>query len=172
MNKFYFHGSDDFLPKGVSLINCVDYLCKWGSAGFYRGLERHRPEQNIPHSESVFMVKELEDLEYCGGGEEYTFIVMPKGKVYKHDMHWSTLVTQLLDNGSDIDSDEVREAAHNYWSGTPSENPAWEYVCEKAVILRVFDFECDLDEIQSEKMKLESLYREEKNSDVNFSPAD
>lgn len=158
MNKFYYHGSDDYLPKGESLRNVRPYEGKWGSAAFYRGLERHRPEDARPHSKSVFMVEKAEDLEYAGGGEEFTFIVKPIGHIGKHDMFWSTMVTSLIDEGKDIDSKEVKEAARKYWEGIPSDNPAWEYTCDKAIILRVYDWDDDIQAIINSKDKLEVKY--------------
>ncbi len=156
MNRLFFHSSDCELPVGTKLVNCVDYEDKWGSAGFYRGLEAHRPDHAIAHKEGVFMVECVDDVSWAGGGEEFIFIVKPKGDVTRHDMHWSTQVTSLLDYGHDINSIEVREAAEKYWSGVASEQPAWEYICRQAVVARVFDFEVDSDMAEAVKCRMES----------------
>ncbi|WP_045595749.1 hypothetical protein [Vibrio vulnificus] len=155
MSKIFYHGSDDYLPPGTKLRNCVDYEGKWGAAGFYRGLEYHRPNKFTAHKDSVFLVKELEDLEYAGGGEEYTFLVVPKGGVTKHDMYWSTKVTELMDSGFCVESDVVKEAALKYWYGEASEDPAWEYMCKEAIILRVFDWDVDSSLIKDARADLE-----------------
>ena len=168
MARFYFHGSDDYLPKGSVLRNCVNYEGKWGGTGFYRGLEKHRPEDMRPHNKSVFMVKEFDDLEYCGGGEEFTFIVCPQGDVSKHDMFWSSKVSCLLDEGYDISSPEVKEAAFNYWEGIASVEPCWEYTCDKAGVVRTYDWDYDTRIIELEKENLESKYTEKKHTSIAF----
>lgn len=155
--SLFIHGSDKHLNPGTVLVSSPeDYNKKWSSNGFYKGLEANRPANYLPHNQSVFMVSQDEDLDYVGCGEESVFIVMPKGRVTRHDMSWSTKVTLLIEEGFSIESKEVSDAARNYWTGVESDNPVWEYMASEAKIIKSFSWDDDID-LDREKSISESI---------------
>ena len=92
----------------------------------------------LSHKNSVFMCNSDEDIDLAGGGTEWLFTVEPIGKIEKHDMNWSSEISMLISDGFNIDSNEIKNAANNYWHGTPHYNESvWEYLTSKAKIIYV-----------------------------------
>lgn len=170
INKIFLHSSDNKLPVGTTLLPDSNYEDKWSDLTSYSVLEKFRPLQHRPQKESVFCVSNNEDLEYCGGGESFVFVVMSEGNVTKHDMNWATEISMLVgDNIPDDDPRYAKFAAH-YWSGDSAEiigsEPVWEYMMDKAKILKVYDFDTDVD-LDAVARRLQEKH--EKNSDHSFS---
>lgn len=137
-SKLYYHGSNDDLPVGTILIPGEDdYEDNWGRNPWYQALAKYRPQKYRPHSWSVFMVDNEDDIDNAGGGTDYMFTVEPIGDVERHDMNWMSEIGGILDNGGNIESDEVKQMALNYWNGVPHPNESvWEYLAPKAKIVR------------------------------------
>jgi hypothetical protein len=56
-------------------------------------------------------------------------------------MNWGSEISMLLSDGHEFDSDEVIDAANNYWNGVPhTDEQLWEYLTPKAKILEVEEF--------------------------------
>ena len=138
--KFY-HGSFDEFEVGEILTPGEDdYEEHWGHNHWYQALEKYRPMENRPHAWSVFMVDNLDDVDVAGGGTEYVYEVEPAGDVERHDINWATELSYLFDKGFDVKSDEVKEAALNYWKGVPHPNESvWEYIAPKARIVGILE---------------------------------
>lgn len=137
----YYHGSMRYLPVGTILVPSMDYEDSWGDADFYGPLEHYRPEGMLAHKDAVFMVGDDDDLDLAGSGTEWVFIVKPLGIIQKHDLNWSSEVSMLVSDGYDINSDNIRNAAENYWRGTPHPNESvWEYLTPKAKIVAVEEY--------------------------------
>lgn len=126
----YFHGSMDELPVGTVLTPRGEaYAQAWGATDFYPILEAFRPEGARAHKDAVFLVADPDDIDLAGGGTEWIFAVEPLGTVTKHDLNWSSEISCLLSDGHAADSDAVRQAAANYWSGLPHHDEnVWEYL--------------------------------------------
>jgi hypothetical protein len=148
MNLFL-HGSDKALPKFSDLKPNPNYSEKWNDLTSYSPLEKHRPSGYKSQKDSVFMVKKEEDLDCCGCGEEFVFIVLAEGKVTKHDMSWATEISNLLGDGVSEDDVRIAKCAEAYWSGRSAETigmePVWEYMTDSAKIIRVYDYATDID---------------------------
>lgn len=139
--KFY-HGSMSMLDPGTVLTpRMEDYENDWGHTDFYAALETYRPENMLSHKDSIFMCDNEADVDNAGGGTDWLFTVEPMGKIERHDLNWATEISLLNDQGYDIESDEIKNAAHNYWHGVPHSNESvWEYLTPKAKILKVEEY--------------------------------
>jgi hypothetical protein len=135
--KKYLHSSLDFLPVGTVLKPRLDYVEHWGETTFYNTLEKYRPNDMLPHHDSVFMCDSIEDLDNCMEGW-YLFEIVPHERVEKHDMNWSSQISMMLSDNAE--EEEVAKVAFNYWHGVPSSDPLWEYQTPSAIIKEVYDY--------------------------------
>ena len=134
----FYHGSSQELPVGTILRPRDDYENDWQHTDFYQPLERYRPQDRLSHRQSVFMCDNADDVDLAGGSTDYLFTVVPIGPVQRHDMNWGSEISMLVSDGYDIDSDEVRHAAEQYWAGNPHTNESvWEYLTPAARIVKV-----------------------------------
>lgn len=141
-NTTYYHGSMDYLPVGTILTpRGQDYEKDWANTDFYAVLEHYRPKNKPAHKQSVFMVTDPDDVDLAGGGTEWLMTVKPLGPVSRHDLNWSSEISMLLSDGFDINSNQVQQAANNYWQGVAHPNESvWEYLTPKAEILAVEEY--------------------------------
>lgn len=140
-NNTYYHGSMDYLPVGTILTPRDNYEENWSNADFYYALEKYRPKNMFSHRESVFMVKDENDIDLAGGGTDWMFTVKPLGPIQKHDLNWGSEISMLISDGHSIDSPEVKNAAINYWKGVAHHNEnVWEYLTPKAEIISVEEY--------------------------------
>ena len=138
--KTYYHGSYDKLPVGTLLTSKNNYEDNWKHADFYFPLEKYRPKYMIPHSAAVFLCDNPDDIDLCGGGTDWLFTVEPIGKIEKHDLSWASEISCLIGDYS-IDSNEIKEAALNYWNGIEHPNSSvWEFLVNSAIILKVEEY--------------------------------
>lgn len=138
--KFY-HGSMTKLPVGTILSSRDSYEDNWKQTDFYSVLEKYRPKNMIAHKDAVFMCDNEDDIDLAGGGTEYIFVLLPLDRVERHDVNWSSEISMLVSDGYNIDSNEVKTAALNYWNGVPHPNEqVWEYLTTKAKILDVYEY--------------------------------
>lgn len=136
--KVYYHGSEIKLPVGTILKPRPGYEKRWGHTDFYRILEMYRPSDKLSHNNSVFMCDNPDDVDLAGAATEWLFTVVPLGPVQKHDMNYSSEISSLISLDHDFDSEEVMDAAHDYWAGVESPNePLWEYLTTSAKIIKV-----------------------------------
>lgn len=139
--KYYYHGSNDYLPVGTILTARSGYEERWAHTDFYRILEMYRPPNMLSHNKSVFMCDNPDDVDLAGGGTEWLFTVVPFGPVQRHDMNYSSEISSLISLGYDYDSEEVMDAANDYWSGQESPNEViWEYLTTSAKIIKVEEY--------------------------------
>lgn len=139
--KLYYHGSSQPLPVGTILSPRSNYEENWGKTDFYRVLEVYRPKNMLSHRESVFMCDNETDVGIAGGYTDYLLTVKPLGQIQRHDLNWSSEISALVSDGYDLDSQEVEDAAHNYWQGIPHPNEqVWEYLAPKALVMKVEEY--------------------------------
>lgn len=139
--KLFYHGSSNKLPVGTILTPRDDYEERWSHTDFYHALEMYRPPNMLAHKQSVFMCDNPDDIDNAGGATDWLFTVQPLGVVQKHDLNWGSEVSGLIDLGNDISSKAVKNAAANYWNGTPHPNEnVWEYLTPQARILKVEEY--------------------------------
>jgi len=68
----YLHGSHTELDVGLILKGRGSaYEADWGSTDFYGPLERCRPPHMTSHSDAVFMVADVDDIDLAGGATDY-----------------------------------------------------------------------------------------------------
>lgn len=157
--KYYFHGSYDKLPIGTVMTGRgEDYKKDWQTLGEpYLLLEKRRPSHMIAHHEGVFMCSVndqndndygLSDIDCCGGATDYILRVLPIGPVQKHDLHWMTQATILIDDwngapGHDKQHlmNKINKCLDGYWNGIPSDEPMWEYIARKVEVLESHEYE-------------------------------
>ena len=139
--KNFYHGSHDEFEIGEILTPGEDdYEEGMWNVQWYHVLHQHRPMESRQHSWSVFMVADIDDIDVAGGSTDYVYKVKPIGDVERHDINWASEISYLLDKGYDADSDEIKEAALNYWKGVPHHNEqVWEYLAPKAKIVDIIE---------------------------------
>jgi hypothetical protein len=136
-NHRYFHGSGIWLPIGTILRPSPDYEKNWGPTELYPILERYRPATYRRQADSVFMCSD-EDLDAAGGGTNWVFVVRPLGPVTRHDLNWGSRICCGISDGEKEPT--LLQFARNYWAGTPSYDPLWEYLTPSAEVLSVQPF--------------------------------
>jgi hypothetical protein len=100
IQQHYYHGSSNPLPVGTVLKpRGEQYQQDWQDTDFYWVLERYLPSDQLPHSQSVFMVADPDDVELAGGATDWMFTVKPLGPVQPHDLNWSSEISMLISNG-------------------------------------------------------------------------
>ena len=161
----YYHGSHDKFEVGEILTPGEDdYEEGMENVEWYHILHQHRPMESRQHSWSVFMTGNEDDIDVAGGSTDYVYEVEPIGDVERHDINWASEISYLLDKGHDAESDEVKEAASNYWAGKPHHNEqVWEYLAPKAKIVGV------LDEAWKVTLPKKSKRKEKSKQDKNWS---
>lgn len=76
-----------------------------------------------------------DDVDLCGGSIDFIYEVEPIGKIQKHDLNWGSEVSCLMSDNYNIHSNEVKNAALNYWNGLPHiDENVWEYLTEKFIV--------------------------------------
>jgi hypothetical protein len=137
----YYHGSYQKLPVGTILTPRDDYENDWGSTDFYAALEKYRPADKLSHKQSVFMVADPDDIDLAGGATDWMLTVVPMGKIQRHDINWGSEISVLISDGHTIDSEQVANAAANYWNGVPHTNESvWEYLTTNAKVVAVEEY--------------------------------
>ena len=140
-NDLYYHGSYNPLEVGTILTPTENYEENWKDTDFYWPLEKYRPKNMLSHKESVFMVSDPDDVDLSGGATDYLLTIKPLGPIQKHDLNWSSEISMLVDQGYDIDSEEIKDAATNYWNGVPHYNESvWEFLTTKAKVVAVEEY--------------------------------
>jgi len=140
-DSLYYHGSYEPLKVGTILTPRKNYELNWADTDFYWPLEKHRLNNMLSHKQSVFMVSDPDDVDLAGGATDYLLTAKPLGPIQKHDLNWSSEISMLMDQGYDIDSDQVEDAALNYWNGVPHYNESvWEFLTTKAEVVAVEEY--------------------------------
>lgn len=141
ITKRFYHGSMERLEIGTILTPRSNYEQNWSNTDFYAALEKYRPINMLGHKNSVFMCDNSDDIDLAGGGTEWLFTVIPLGKIERHDLNWGSEISCLVSDGHSIDSEEVKNAAINYWNGTPHHDEnVWEYLTPSAKIVKVEEY--------------------------------
>ena len=146
-NIKYFHGSYHFLPNGTVLSpekgNFMGTFNQDEMDSHFK-LEQFRPSNFISRNNCVFMTDNPEDIDLAGGASEHIYIVKPLGKVERHDLNWMSeidlIFSEAWDKGeqeSEGTIEKVKNAALNYWNGTPHYNESvWEYLTTSAKVIK------------------------------------
>ena len=136
----YYHGSPNELKIGDKIKFRENYEEDWKDTSFYFALEHYRPKSKLAHKESVFMVNSLDNIDLAGGSTDFVYRVKPIGNIEKHDLNWGSEISCLIEDGYDINSEEIRTAALNYWTGIPHENESvWEFTAKEFEIISIID---------------------------------
>ena len=100
--------------------------------------ESVRPEHCLSRFQSVYLCDKPEDIDYCGGFNDYIYIVKPSDIIQKSDLAWYSHAQELIEKNN---IEEALEAALNYWNGIPfynKEYSVFEYRTIHATILQEF----------------------------------
>jgi len=133
----FYHGSNRPFEPGTVLQGRGDrYEKEWGDCDYFWVLELYRPSGFLPHRSAVFMVSQIEDMDLTRGCTEWCLQVEPGEYLSKHDLHWLSVISRLMGDGHDHNSEAVTTAARNYWAGVPHPNESlWEYLTETVTVL-------------------------------------
>ncbi len=133
----HWHASAIELPIGTVLSPRPDFEMRWQCYSAGRILEDMRPETSLAHRDAVFLCDNAQDTDNCGAHTEWLFGVIIEGAAERHDLTWASEIERLVSDGSPPDCREVRILARRYWSGEASEDPVWEHLVPRAVIVSV-----------------------------------
>lgn len=143
----FFHGtySEDLEVNQVLRGRGQDYEDKWGENEFYQVLEKYRPDHMIAHKDAVFLCAHPDDIDRAGGGTTKICEMQVLGDITRHDLNWSSEISNLC-SFDDVNEEDLKRCAENYWNGIPysedvGEEPLWEYLTTKAKIISIEDFE-------------------------------
>lgn len=132
----YYHGSINSLPIGLELkpnkkgyvqLNKLETL-----------FEQYKPNHCLSRFESVFLCSNPEDIDYCGGFNDFIYQVNSNETPQKSDLAWYTQAQFFLEENNLLDA---IVAVKNYWSGKqyyPAEQSVYEYRVKSAVILKEY----------------------------------
>lgn len=116
------------------------------SAAIEEALERARPV-DCPSRHTAVFVCETPDFHRVGIDHGFIYLVRPIGKHCRCDAVWTGLLQQSefrAKYGSleyvdkkykSLEPSDIAQICQNYWSGVPSEDPAWEMLCESIEIV-------------------------------------
>lgn len=141
MRQFY-HASNDFINPGTVMTGRYRNT-DWRPMPFHEALEKCRPADKLPQSQSVFFCDCIEDVDLAGGGGK-CIVIVELEKPARHDINWGSEISALIEEeGLSIDSDRVKAAAEKYWDGTPHDSgeSIWEYMVPEATVLACYAFE-------------------------------
>jgi hypothetical protein len=136
--KKFYHGSLKEFPIGFVLTPQKDgYIATNDS--LEKLLESKRPETSLPRAESVFMVKDVDDIEAAGGYLDYVYEVEPIGNVEHNDVGFYSEAQSYAWGHSD--KYEAEKMAQAYWSGNrcPHDFSVMEYRCRQAKIVGIVE---------------------------------
>jgi len=140
-NISFFHGSYDKLPEGTILTpERGSFVYSQDKMDSHFKLEQFRPPEFLSRNHAVYMCTDIDDIDLSGGATDRVYLVVPLGKVEKHDLNWMTEIDLIISNASSDNAQEdeetiekVKIAALNYWNGVPHYNESvWEYLTESA----------------------------------------
>lgn len=149
----YYHGSLNKIKNGEELISkeSEGYTSCLEALEVEDLFEKHRPENKISRKTAVYLAENIKDIDNLGGYDDYVYEVEPKsGIAEKSDLSWYSDVSLFVGEVNIKESDitpEVFLMIKNYWNGTPSDNPVFEYRCTSSKII------CDIDE-KNKNMKI------------------
>lgn len=134
----YFHGSEIPFEIGQELTSGgKNYELNYKDTDSYSILEEARPAGYLAHKDAVFTVSVLDNVGLSGASEKWYLEVEPQGPVSTHDLNWSAMISFFLQEGFARDSNEVQQAASNYWSGVPHpDENIWEHLSGSAIVIR------------------------------------
>lgn len=132
----FYHGSKKELEIGLCLYAQVDgYVQTTEEQDLEELMESCRPEDKISRNDAVYFTTDIDMIDSLGGYSDYVYKVEPIGDYSKHDLAWYSEAGIWISNR---DMKKAKEAAINYWNGTPfksEKHSAYEYLCEEAEIL-------------------------------------
>ena len=143
-SKPLFWGTRQEFPLGQVIIgrkiNHDDRESKWVEKVF----EQYRHAQFLNRNLSVYMVDQPDPdlIEKAGGYADHIYQMIPQGKVERNDVHWWSQVYHFALDFQHTQPGPERAAilkqveplVLNYFAGTASDHPNWEYRVRKAVI--------------------------------------
>lgn len=136
-NNGFYHGSKFVFPAGFKLLpSKTGYVNQLENQKIEAIMERYRPKNKLSRFGSVFLVNDPDLIDSSGGYTDHIYIVQPARRLEKSDLSWYSDVSVY---GEDEDSEEVKQAAINYWKGIPyknQENSLFEYRTPYATIIK------------------------------------
>lgn len=132
----FFHGSIKPLQKNTILKpNKQGYVKQCPLEELFESV---RPEYCLSRFKSVYLCESAKDIDYCGGFNDYIYIVKPSDALQKSDLAWYSHAQTLLE---DNNINEAKQAALNYWNGVQfykKEYSIFEYRTSFAIVLEEF----------------------------------
>lgn len=143
-NTKYYHGSYNPLPiKTILTPNYRSYR-EVINDDSHSKLEQFKPNNFLSRNNAIFMTNNPDDIDLAGGPTDHIYIVQPLGKIEKHDLNWMSeidlIISEAYDNNQQENNEtieKVKNAAINYWNGTPHYNESvWEFLTPSAIIIK------------------------------------
>lgn len=114
-----------------------DYFRRFGQTGYFQVLERFRPSHLLSHRDAVVMHDSIDALENIDEGEWlHELQVQADATVQRHDVFWANRIAVLMAGEPHRTTPALlRDAAERYWCGHASEDPVWEYLTGRAIVV-------------------------------------
>lgn len=139
-----FWGSRSEFPLGETIVGRKithhDAESKWVEKVF----EQYRNAQYLNRNLSVFLVDSPDPdlIEKAGGYADHIYQMVPQGKIERNDVQWWAQVYSFALEFKHAEPGPERAAilkqiaplVENYFTGSASDQPIWEYRVRKAVI--------------------------------------
>lgn len=152
MNKKFYHGSIKNIKNETILSNDnieEKYTDSINVKSIEELFEKYKPKDKISRKTAIFLADNIYDIDNLGGYTDFIYEVETTDIVEKSDLSWYTKVSILLDE-EPIKNKKIKQYINNYWNGSPSENPCYEYRCKKVKIINEID---NLNIIKKKKLK-------------------
>jgi hypothetical protein len=140
INIIFYHGSyKKFNDNFILLPQSDGYANLPSEKEIEKLFEKHKPKDKISRKNCVFLVTDINLIDYAGGFTDYIYKVEPIGKVEKSDLSWYTEAFGVLySDEEDSNKFTIEECINNYWNSVPfiySSKSCFEYRCNSAKII-------------------------------------
>lgn len=120
-----------------------DFCQRFGQTGFLAVLERYRPPHMLSYHGAVVMHTSIDHLDNGAEGEWLHELYVPADvTVQRHDITWANQISLMMVlDPEHAGQTEIRQTAERYWRGEPSDDPVWEYLAAKAIVVACHRFQ-------------------------------
>jgi hypothetical protein len=138
----YYHGSKREIEDNTYIhsLKSTGYTSYKEVVELEELFEKYKPVDKISRTSAVYLVDNLDDIDNVGAYDDYIYEMEPVcNLVEKSDLHWYTAVSMEVGDYAiekDNPSPKVLLMIKNYWNGTPSDNPVFEYRCYEALVVK------------------------------------
>lgn len=154
MNLTFYHGSRKNFPLGTILRPQTDgYVFDAEVREFESLVDLRRPAEKLSRFSSVFLSRNIDDIDGAGGYTDAVYSVRVLEPVEKSDLAWYSEAWCLFnDNGYSctLDQEIINKLIDAYWSGVAyriASRSNFEYRVKSAIVDRLVELNVELNEL-------------------------